>query len=283
MADRARIPGVRTELAVVIPTRDRPAGLRRCLAALSRQEIELEAIVVDDGSRDRESVIEALEALPGARLVRTPGRGPATARNLGARAADAELVAFLDDDCEPLPSWAGRLAGAALLSGVAAGSTVSPPGASALVCAAQAITNHLQLDSRDAAGRLGFAPSCNLAATREILTRFPFDTGYVRAGGEDRDWCERLVSGGVAIEYAPDAVVVHSPHLDLAGFVRQQYRYGRGAARFRAGGDSRRLSGPRFYARLLRSGFRGGKAAGFAVIAAQGATAAGVVAERVRA
>ncbi len=77
--------------------------------------------------------------------------------------------------------------------------------------------------------------------------------------------------------------MVHRPDLDLAGFVRQQYRYGRGAARFRAGDASRRLAGPRFYARLLRSGFRGGKAAGFAVLAAQGATAAGVVAERVRA
>ena len=273
---------MRPDLSVVVPTRDRPATLGRCLKALARQEIELEVIVVDDASRDREAVIESLRRLPQARLVRASGRGPAAARNLGVQAATADLVAFVDDDCEPQPGWAGRLAGAAVDTGIAAGSTVSPPGATALVSAAQAITNHLQLDSRDRTGRLRFAPTCNLAARRELLETIPFDAGYSRAGGEDRDWCARALAAGHEIEYVPEAVVVHSPDLDVGGFIRQQYRYGRGAARFRAGGEDRRLARPRFYAGLVRAGFRGGKGAGLAVIAAQGATAAGVLSERVR-
>ena len=268
------------QLSVVVPTRDRPRRLGRCLAALGRQQVRLEAIVVDDGSCDREAVIEAASAHAGTRLLRTPGRGAAAARNLGVHAASAELIAFCDDDCEPQAGWAGRLAGAALDSGVAAGQTVSPPGASALVAAAQAITNHLQLDSRDPSGRLAFAPTCNLAARREHLVRLPFDASYARAGGEDRDWCARAVAAGLTIEYVPEAVVVHSPDLDLPGFIRQQYHYGRGAARFRAGAKGRRIPSPRFYAGLVRAGFGGGKGTGLAVIAAQGAAAAGVVTER---
>ena len=41
------------DVSVIVPTRDRPAALERCLRALSRQTLgdALEIIVVDDGSR----------------------------------------------------------------------------------------------------------------------------------------------------------------------------------------------------------------------------------------
>ena len=135
------------------------------------------------------------------------------------------------------------------------GSTVTPPGARPSCCAAQAITNHLQLSSCDPAGTLRFAPTCNLAARREIARPVPLRQPHTPApAGEDRDWCARVVGAGHSIEYVPDAVVVHSPDLDLAGFVRQQYRYGRGAARFRA----RRAGAPARAAEVLRrAGARG--------------------------
>ncbi len=62
--------------------------------------------------------------------------------------------------------------------------------------------------------------------------------------------------------------------------MRQQYRYGRGAARFRRGEADRRLAGTRFYAGLVRQGFEAGPAVGGLVVASQVAVAAGVVAER---
>ena len=113
--------------SVVVPTRDRAAGLARCLDALAKQQVEsLEVVVVDDGSRDRAALDEALERLPTARCLHTVGAGPAAARNLGARAATGDVVCFTDDDCEPAPGWAGLLATAAGETGVAAGRTVAP-------------------------------------------------------------------------------------------------------------------------------------------------------------
>ncbi|HEX2128485.1 MAG TPA: glycosyltransferase family 2 protein, partial [Solirubrobacterales bacterium] len=84
--------------SVVIPTRDRPTALRGCLVALAAQDAGgLDVVVVDDGSRDRHALDAVVaDALPDARVVRTPGRGPAAARNLGARAAEAEVVLFTD-------------------------------------------------------------------------------------------------------------------------------------------------------------------------------------------
>ena len=269
-------------ISVVVPTRDRPAALARCLGALAAQgAAELDVVVVDDASADRAAVERAIRALPSARLVRGPGRGPAASRNLGVRAAAHDVVCLLDDDCVPEPGWARLLAAACAADRAAAGATVAPPGAAAAVLASQAITNHLLADSRIAAtGTVGFAPSCNLAAPRALFASLPFDESFPSAAGEDRDWCARLGGRGAAIAYVPEALVVHRQELGSAAFARQQFRYGEGAARFRSRAGGRSLAGPGFYTGLVRAGFREGPATGAAVLASQALTAAGVLSAR---
>jgi glycosyltransferase involved in cell wall biosynthesis len=269
-------------VSVVVPSRDRPEGLTSCLGALARQDAEgLEVIVVDDGSRDRGAVSSAAAVLPGARVLRTSGAGPAAARNVGARAATGEVICFTDDDCEPEPGWARLLAERAGAAGAAAGRTVSPRGAGPTVRASQTITNHLQRASLERVGdTLRFSPTCNLACSRATITAVPFDESFPDAAGEDRDWCARAVAAGIPPAYVPGAVVVHRQQLDPAGFLRQQLRYGRGATRFRRRAPDRHLARPGFYAGLARAGFREGPRVGALVLAAQGATAAGILAER---
>jgi glycosyltransferase involved in cell wall biosynthesis len=266
------------EISIVIPTRDRPEALRRCLGAIASDDLEI--VVVDDGSRDRGAVAAAVQEA-GGRLVRTPGAGPAAARNVGARAAGGEVICFTDDDCEPAAGWVTALAGPAAAHGAAAGRTIAPRGARAAVVASQAIVEHLTLSSLDpASGRLGFAPTCNLAVARDALGRLPFDESFPLAAGEDRDWSDRAAAAGLGPVYAPDAVVVHRQALTPSGFLRQQVAYGRGAARYRAAGAGRRLGKPGFYGGLVRRGFDDGAEVGGLVVAAQFATAAGVAVER---
>jgi hypothetical protein len=180
----------------------------------------------------------------------------------------------------PEPGWAVRLAGVAAAHGAAAGRTVAPPGAPAAVRASQTIVEHLTLASLRPDGRLGFAPSCNLAVARETLRGLPFDERFPAAAGEDRDWSDRAAGAGAAPVYVADAVVVHGQELGPAGFARQQYAYGRGAARYRAAGPGRRVARPGFYAGLVRRGFGQGADAGALVAAAQGLTVLGVAVER---
>jgi glycosyltransferase involved in cell wall biosynthesis len=90
----------RPEISVVIPTRDRLRLLKRALAgALRQHDVQLEVIVVDDGSVD--GTTEAIESLTDHRIrvVRneTP-RGVACARNRGMSEARGFWVSFLDDD-----------------------------------------------------------------------------------------------------------------------------------------------------------------------------------------
>ena len=80
----------------------------RCLEALAAQDMpedRFEIIVVDDGSTESVPALVAafgarqpdlrIRALPG------HGRGPATARNVGWRAASGRVIAFIDDDAYP--------------------------------------------------------------------------------------------------------------------------------------------------------------------------------------
>jgi GT2 family glycosyltransferase len=276
-----------TLISAVVPTRDRPERLAVCLAALDRQTApRIEIVVVDDASRDARAVADVVAGVPRARLVRGEGRGPAAARNLGARAAEGAIVCFTDDDCEPVPEWAARLA-ARITSAddvhAAAGPTRNARPENPFASAAQTIASHLAEATIDAGGRMRFAPTSNLACRADVLAALPFDERYPLAAGEDRDWCARLVGSGRTLLFEPAATVRHHQELDARSFWRQQVRYGRGAYRFRADhGTLRRLEPPAFYAGLLRRGFAEGPRAGALVCLAQLATAWGMAAERRR-
>jgi len=85
-------------ISVVVVTRDRPALLKDALAGIARQTLApLEVVVADDGDAPLDpSGIEA--GVLALRLLRSDARCAAAARNLGARAAMGEVLAFLDDD-----------------------------------------------------------------------------------------------------------------------------------------------------------------------------------------
>ena len=273
------------DVSVVVPTRDRPQKLERCLAALGRQaEDWTELVVVDDGSADAERVAAAARGA-GARLIRLEGRGPAAARNAGAGGASGGVVCFTDDDCEPAPGWVAALAAPILSGGArcAAGRTVAGAGSGTADRAWQAIVNYLQrAATAPGSPSPGFAPSCNLGCSRELIGELPFDESFPTAAGEDRDWAARAAARGAVPAFAATATVVHRPELSAGAFLRQQYRYGRGAARFRAASPGRGLGSTRFYAGLLREGFAAGFRVGSLVCAAQLATLAGIIVERTR-
>ena len=89
------------EVSVVIPTKDRwqllSTSALRC--ALSQEGVELEIIVVDDGSCDDTPKRVDAVADPRVRLLRhESSRGVAAARNAGIAAARGEWVALFDDD-----------------------------------------------------------------------------------------------------------------------------------------------------------------------------------------
>ena len=223
------------------------------------------------------AVEEAVAGTHMVRLIRTERRGPAAARNAGVAAAKGAFVCFTDDDCEPDPDWVSLLV-ASLRSGadVVAGPVENGCPDNSFASAWHAIVDYLGQTAGTSGG--AFAPSNNVACRIDVARAIPFDETYENAAGEDRDWAARVVAAGHRIAREPRARVVHRQALDFRGFMRQHFRYGRGAHTFRRarGGIER----PAFYLRLIAYGFSRGFTTGVLVAIAQAATAAGFFAAR---
>lgn len=199
------------DAAVIIPTFRRVDGLVRLVDALARQDTTArwEIVVVDDCSgTDIAGLVPALADRIGVplRVLSTPTNGgPAVARNIGWRASDAPLLAFLDDDVVPEPGWlsAGlNVFGDQSTLGVVQGRTTPPQGVD---------LDALPLWSawRDILAPGPYFQGCNIFYRRDVLAA---------AGGFDEDigwWGEDTTVGWRAIEagwdrgWAPNATVAH--------------------------------------------------------------------------
>lgn len=232
-------PARRPEFSVVVPSRNRPAQLRRCLEALSRLETpksHYEVIVVDDGSAEPyESWVNQLNAAMAVRCMRLTGRGPGQARNAGVEAARGRFVALTDDDCEPAPDWLDRIEVALRENpdAMVGGRTVNVLSGNVCSEASQTLIGYLYDYYVRTGSANRFFTSCNIAMRTELYLRCGgFDLRFRLAGGEDRDFCDRWTSSGLGLLYLPEAVVYHSHRLTLTGFLRQHFTYGRGAWHF---------------------------------------------------
>ena len=272
------------QISIVVPTRDRPGALARCLAALggrpsSRSWSSTTARATARRSRG------ALEAAAGARLVHAGGHGPAAARNLGARPRPAGRL--LHRRRLRAGARAGREPARGARDGAVARRRAGPsrrPGRPPRSRASQAIVEHLTLASLDpATGRLGFAPSCNLAvdasgARAAAVRRVVPDAPPARTA----TGAPAPAAPGSGPRYVPEARASSTARSSgWRAFVRQQYalRARRGALsrRRRAAGGSR---GPASTPGSCGAGSTRGRRSAALVVAAQAARPA--AAERAR-
>jgi len=214
----------------VLPTCDRPASLRSCLGALSavRGSWTIPVVVVDDGSGEpaKPGHHDHLEIT----ILRTGELGPAAARNVGARAASTELIAFIDDDCEPRPDWLERLVGGVAGGAAAVGGRTASLEPGLFATASQALLDVMADAVNEPPGSATFVTANNLLVRREaFLSIGGFDERFRLAAGEDRDLAERLVAAGYAVSFDPEVTVLHRHPRDARRYLSQNIRYGRGA------------------------------------------------------
>lgn len=238
--------------SVVVPTYKRPQALAGCLGAIENVDYPrelLEVIVVDDGSPNPpEAVVrEYARRLP-VRLVLQDNAGPAAARNHGAELAGGDFLAFVDDDCQLSPTWLQVMAGRFrdVPTCAVTGCTQNVLNRNIFAKTSQTLIAFLYAYYNADPERACFLTSNNMAISAELFRRSGgFDTSFLRAAGEDREFCDRLLAGGHRVVYAPDAVVFHAHELTLLSFLRQHFHYGRAAYHFH-----------RLRARRHKGGFR---------------------------
>ena len=251
--------GALPSVSIVIPTYQRPERIARCLESLRALEHPrelLEVVVVEDGGpTDQLADLRARDfGELRVRFLGQPHSGPAIARNLGAREATGELLAFTDDDCCPRPDWISRLLevrdGQARM--VVGGHTINALGSNAFSAASQSLVTYITRYGQ----RVGapFFASNNILIPRDLFLELGgFDETFPLAGGEDRELCDRLNHHGIPQLYAPEALIDHYHQLSGRAYWRQHFRYGRGAYQYHLARVSRRgTSLVEEYGRMVR-------------------------------
>ncbi|MBI5442458.1 MAG: glycosyltransferase [Deltaproteobacteria bacterium] len=206
----APAPSAIPRLSVVVPAYNARATLGSCLEGLLAQSAPRESyeiIVVDDGSSDGTG--EVARSFP-VRYLRQDNRGPAAARNLGAREARGEIVLFTDSDCTPDAGWLERMVAPLDDPRVVAvkGSYKTRQGSLA--------ARFAQAEFEDRYDLLGMSTSIDMIDTysaafrREVFVAMGgFDESFPVANNEDTDLSYRLSRAGHRLVFARDAFVYH--------------------------------------------------------------------------
>lgn len=234
-------------VSIVIPVRNGAVPIARCLdsiMALDYPAGRREVIVVDNGSTD--GTAAAARAYP-VTVISHPQPGVAHARNVGIRAAQGEIIAFVDADCVVEKGWLRELQAGA--DNPAVGCFVGPIVAleTGRLVARWVEDRELISQERLLSGSPPVAAAGNIAYRKAVFDAVGvFDENMI--AGEDGDLFWRMVrSDRFLVRYNRKARVRHA-HPDRVGpLLRRAFVEGRGLALFRLkhrNDLSRRMTSP---------------------------------------
>lgn len=245
-------------VSVVVCTRERPADLARCLAALGRlTHPHLEIVVVDNapvGDATRALVAEFARVDDRVRHVVEDRPGLSYARNRGLGVATGAVVAYTDDDVEVDPDWVQGLlrgfrrgADVACVTGMICTAEVTNPTEAYFDARVASWSTRMRAEVFDSAPRPDdplhpftvsrFGAGANVAFDRAFLVDSGgFDealgAGSRTRGGEDIDKFVDTLLRGRGLAYEPSAVVWHRHRAEPEDLRRQMFGYGSGLTAF---------------------------------------------------
>ncbi len=229
--------------AVVVPHYEQHQLLKRCIAALGAQTLDVpcEIVVCDDGSRRPPELPATTSSGIPVRFVSVTHRGPAAARNAGAAATLAPILAFTDVDCTPHPTWLREHV--EFLSTHLRVSVTTGPVTDATRLRPWSplhrFMHHLADLDREpqyfeygAVRMLGLIGANLVVRTSMFRALDGFDMRYAQPGGEDYDFALRCQAAGWQAEFVRTAVVAHRYPTGSRSLIRRWVGYGAGKEEF---------------------------------------------------
>jgi glycosyltransferase involved in cell wall biosynthesis len=208
--------------SVIVPTYNSAGTLGECLESILRQEgIDFEVIVVDDGSTD--NTRELVGKYP-VRLITQEHRGPAAARNNGARNAVGEILVFTDSDCVVEDGWLVEMVrpfSDPFIVGVQGAYMTTQRELIARFAQYEIEERYDQMAKHEC---IDFIGSYSAGYRKDVFLEVGgFDEKFPIASGEDPDLSFRFAKLGYKMVFNPKAVVYHRHPDTLLGYLRQKF------------------------------------------------------------
>lgn len=210
-------------ISIIVPVYNGEKTIGECLNSLTNQTKKPdEIIVVDDGSRDKTK--DVVRKFKNVILVGQGHKGPASARNLGAKKAKGEILLFTDSDCIPEKNWVSEMTKPFKNKetvGVQGRYKTEQKGL---------ISRFVQLEIEDRYDRMktfeniDFVGSYSAGYRKRIFLKFGgFDESFPTASGEDPEFSFKLSKFENKMVFNDKAIVYHN-HLDsLGAYLRQKF------------------------------------------------------------
>lgn len=175
------------------------------LAAQTLPSSQFEIVVADNNSR---CGIDEVRRVCGdlACVVPAPIQGAGPARNAAVAASRGKILAFIDFDCRPTPTWLERglaaLSSAQMIGGQVDVDYQDPEHPTAV----EAFERVFAFNFKRYIDEVGFSGSGNMFVPRVIFNAVG---GFRAQVAEDLEWGQRAVAANYKFAYANDVVVSH--------------------------------------------------------------------------
>ncbi|QQR91591.1 MAG: glycosyltransferase [Myxococcales bacterium] len=211
-------------VTLVIPARDAAQTIGPCLDALlplQQNALLSEIIVVDDGSKDETASI--IKSYP-VRYLEGAGRGAGSARNLGWKQAQSDLVWFVDSDCVAEAGALERLLPYMQDEKVGAvGGSYGNMNTHSLVASLiheEIVERHLRMPNR-----VSFLATFNILIRKKVLEQVGgFDERFLKA--QDVELAYRIMEGGFTLAFDAESRVKHYHLTALLKYLKVQAKQG---------------------------------------------------------
>lgn len=210
-------------ISVVIPAYNGEKTIGKCLDSLLKQTKKPdEIIVVDDGSVDKTK--ETVKKFKNVTLLEQKHKGPAAARNLGAKKAKGNILLFTDSDCIPDKNWVSEMAKPFQrkeIVGVQGRYMTKQKGLIARFVQFEIEDRYDRMKKRE---HIDFIGSYSAGYRKKTFLEFKgFDESFPAASGEDPELSFKISKSNKKMVFNDRAIISHN-HVDsLWTYLKQKF------------------------------------------------------------
>ncbi len=213
------------KVSVIVPAYNAQKFIGKCIEALLAQKYQrenYEIIVIDDGSTDRTSDI--VRTYP-VKYIFQKNKGPAAARNAGAKEAKGEIILFTDSDCIPFDNWIEEMVKPFDDTEIMAVKGAYKTNQKSIIARFAQLEFEERFEMLKKAGSIDMVDTYSAGYRKDIFLQMGgFDVNFPVANNEDTELSYRMSKLGYKMVFNPEAIVYHLNHPDtIKRYIRLKF------------------------------------------------------------